>query len=69
MGAKIFISWSGDLSKALGEAVRDWIPKVLQSEKPYFTPDDIEKGAKWDKEISQELDSSQLGIMCLTQEN
>lgn len=69
MGAKIFISWSGDLSKALGEAVRDWIPKVLQSVKPYFTPDDIEKGAKWDKEISQELASSQLGIMCLTQEN
>lgn len=69
MGAKIFISWSGELSKALGEAVRDWIPKVLQSVKPYFTPDDIEKGAKWAKEIGEELASSQLGIICLTQEN
>lgn len=69
MGAKIFISWSGELSKALGEAVRDWIPKVLQSVKPYFTPDDIEKGARWAKEIGQELESSQLGIICLTQEN
>lgn len=69
MGAKIFISWSGELSKALGEAVKEWIPKVLQSVKPYFTPDDIEKGSRWAKEISQELATSQLGIICLTQEN
>ena len=69
MGAKIFISWSGELSKALGEAVRDWIPKVLQSVKPYFTPDDIEKGSRWAKEIGQELATSQLGIICLTQDN
>lgn len=69
MGAKIFISWSGELSKALAEVVRDWIPKVLQSVKPYFTPDDIEKGARWAKEISGELATSQLGIICLTQEN
>lgn len=69
MGAKIFISWSGELSKALAEAVRDWIPKVLQSVKPYFTPDDIEKGSRWAKEISGELAASQLGIICLTQDN
>lgn len=69
MGAKIFISWSGELSKALGEAIKDWIPKVLQSVKPYFTPDDIEKGAHWAKEIENELSTSQLGIICLTQDN
>ena len=69
MGAKIFISWSGELSMKLAEAVRDWIPKVLQSVKPYFTPDDIEKGSRWTKEISGELAASQLGIICLTQEN
>lgn len=69
MGARIFISWSGELSKALGEAVKDWIPKVLQSVKPYFTPDDIEKGMRWTKEISGELGASHLGIICLTKEN
>lgn len=69
MGAKIFISWSGELSKSLGEAIRKWIPKVLQSVKPYFTPDDIEKGSRWAKEISHELESSQLGIICLTSDN
>lgn len=69
MGAKIFISWSGELSKKLAESIRAWIPKVLQSVKPYFTPDDIEKGTKWAKEISGELAESQLGIICLTQDN
>lgn len=69
MGAKIFISWSGEISKALAEAVRDWIPKVLQTVKPYFTPDDIEKGSRWAKEISNELATSQFGIICLTQDN
>ena len=69
MGARIFISWSGELSKALGEAIKDWIPKVLQTVKPYFTPNDIEKGARWATEISGELGASHLGIICLTRDN
>ncbi|MFT5823965.1 MAG: hypothetical protein ACI8ZM_005231 [Crocinitomix sp.] len=42
----IFISWSGDLSKKIAKEIKDWIPMVLQSAKPYFTPEDIEKGMK-----------------------
>jgi hypothetical protein len=41
----VFISWSGDQSKAIAEEFRNWIPSVLQFARPYFTPDDIEKGA------------------------
>jgi hypothetical protein len=66
---KVFLSWSGDLSKKLGEALRNWLPSTLQSVKPYFTPEDIEKGAKWSSEISQELESSNIGIICLTRDN
>ena len=40
---KVFISWSGQHSKKLGEALRDWLPGVLQLVTPYFTPSDIEK--------------------------
>lgn len=66
---KVFISWSGELSRELGEALRDWLPAVLQSVKPFFTPNDIEKGARWAKDISQELQESAVGIFCLTKEN
>lgn len=66
---KVFISWSGQLSKELGEEFRKWLPAVLQSIKPYFTPDDVEKGTRWYSEISKELEASQIGILILTREN
>jgi len=66
---KIFISWSGELSKDLGEVIRKWIPSVLQAVRPYFTPNDIEKGARWSSHIATELQDSRIGIFCLTQEN
>lgn len=69
MASKVFISWGGDLSKELAEAIRDWLPKVLQFVQPYFTPDDIEKGSMWGREIAQELSSSNFGIICLTKDN
>lgn len=66
---KVFISWSGDLSRELAEALRDWLPAVLQSVKPFFTPNDVEKGARWGKDIAHELQASAIGIFCLTKEN
>ena len=41
---KVFISWSGITSEKIGEALIDWLPKVIQRVKPYFTPEDLEKG-------------------------
>ena len=69
MPTKVFISWSGDLSRKLGETLRDWLPSALQYVKPYFTPEDIEKGAKWSSEIAKELESANIGIICLTRDN
>lgn len=66
---KVFISWSGDKSKELGEVFRNWLPSVLQAVKPYFTPEDIEKGARWSQDISKELENSFFGIICLTRDN
>lgn len=66
---KVFISWSGDQSRDLAEVLRDWLPGVLQSVRPFFTPSDIEKGARWNKDIAQELEASAFGIFCLTREN
>ena len=69
MASKVFISWSGDLSKKLAEEVRLCLPGVLQFVKPYFTPNDIEKGTRWSTDIASELESSNAGIICLTKDN
>jgi hypothetical protein len=69
MATKVFISWRGDLSRKLGEALRNWLPAALQYVKPYFSPDDVEKGAKWNSEIAKELETSNVGIILLTHDN
>ena len=66
---KVFISWSGELSRKLGEILRTWLPGTLQSVKPYFTPEDVEKGARWNTEIAKQLNESSIGIFCLTAES
>ncbi|MDF4333673.1 TIR domain-containing protein [Vibrio parahaemolyticus] len=66
---KIFISWSGDTSRRVAEAIREWLPTVLQTVQPYFTPSDIEKGTRWSSDIAAELDGSMAGIFCVTREN
>jgi hypothetical protein len=66
---KVFISWSGETSKNIADIFRQWIPSVIQSVKPYYSPDDITKGTRWSSEIAKELDESKVGIICLTAEN
>ncbi|MBM4034335.1 MAG: toll/interleukin-1 receptor domain-containing protein [Planctomycetes bacterium] len=66
---KVFISWSGETSKALAERMRTWLTSVIQTIKPYFSPDDIAKGARWSGEIAKELEESRIGIICLTRDN
>jgi hypothetical protein len=66
---RIFLSWSGPLSKAYAEAFRDFIALVIQAVDPYFSPDDIEKGSKWSTEISTALRESKVGVFFLTREN
>jgi len=69
MAIKVFISWSGELSGKLAEEIHNWLPNMLQAVKPYCTLNDLEKGVKWDSEISKELDASQIGLLCLTRDN
>lgn len=66
---KVFISWSGDLSKRLAEAFRDWLPGVVQAVEPFFSPDDIVKGDRWSSEIASQLEECKVGIFCLTRDN
>ncbi|MEL7662508.1 MAG: toll/interleukin-1 receptor domain-containing protein [Methanosarcina mazei] len=66
---RIFISWSGERSKIVAEALRDWIPCVIQSAKPWVSSKDIFAGEDWNKEIEEKLGELKFGIICLTPEN
>lgn len=66
---KVFISWSGDLSKLVAEALRWWLPKVLQAVKPFMSEEDTGKGTLWVTELARELRETEFGIICLTPDN
>lgn len=65
---KIFISWSGDRSRAVAEALNDWLQRVIQAVEPFYTPV-MEKGVKWSNEIDTALEGTRFGIVCLTPDN
>lgn len=66
---KVFISWSGSRSKAVAELLSDWIKCVLQAARPWISTRDIDRGALWFSEISDQLKDTTVGVICLTQEN
>lgn len=66
---RIFLSWSGETSKSVAEALRDWLPNVIQSIEPWLSSEDIPIGASWFNEIQKRLETSAVGIVCLTREN
>jgi TIR domain len=66
---KVFISWSGEQSLQVAEALYNWLPQVLQVVKPYLSVEDTAKGAYWPTEVKHQLDTSDFGIICLTPGN
>ncbi|MCP4548152.1 MAG: TIR domain-containing protein [bacterium] len=66
---RVFLSWSGDVSKAVALALRDWLPSVINTVKTYMSARDVEVGARWLEEITRELDLGGIGVFCLTKQN
>lgn len=66
---KVFISWSGTKSHKVALALKDWLPKVIQSLEPYVSSENIDKGARWSTDIATELETSNFGILCVTRDN
>ena len=64
----MIISWSGERSRAVASALRNFIPLVFQRAEVFTTADDIEKGARWTAEVSKELERADVAILCLTPE-
>jgi len=55
--------------QAAADVLRRWFPSVLQAVRPYFSPDDVAKGARWSAEIAKELEGSRVGLLVITPEN
>ncbi len=63
---EIFISWHGKRSHAAAEALRGWLPLIVNAFKPWLSSADIDKGARWRTELAARLGSVTAGIFCLT---
>ncbi|PUB10796.1 hypothetical protein [Paenisporosarcina sp. OV554] len=45
-GMKVFLSWSGDISKEIEKEFKEWLPNVLQFTKPFVSAEDIDAGTR-----------------------
>jgi hypothetical protein len=66
---KVFLSWSGQVSKNIAEALKEWIPLVIPTVTPWVSSRDIEKGTRPEEVLSSTLEDTDAGIVCLTAQN
>lgn len=66
---KVFLSWSGERSHRVAQALRDWLPGVLQAAEPWLSSQDLSAGARWATALTKALEETRLGIICLTRDN
>ena len=65
----VFIGWSGTQSQAVAEALHGWLPRVIQTVRPFMSEIDIPSGTKWQETLDDEIRKARFGILCLTPEN
>lgn len=53
----------------LAEALREWLPKVLQTVRPWMSSVDLSLGTRWIADLSRELETTEIGIICVTSDN
>lgn len=66
---EVFISWSGDTSKAIATLLRKYLPIMLQQLRPFMSRQDITTGSRWSVRIQEELEKTSFGIIVLTPSN
>jgi hypothetical protein len=66
---KVFISWSGERSQLLAQALHGWLPLVLHYVQPWLSEADVAAGDRWAQAIAKELETSNFGVICVTPEN
>lgn len=66
---QVFISWSGERSKAVAELLDWWLQCVLQRVTPWMSQKDIDRGSMWFSELTDQLKGTTIGVVCLTKDN
>lgn len=66
---KIFLSWSGDISKEIAHILEYSFTNIIQSLEIFCSDKDIAKGEFWPERLLNELNECDYGIICLTSEN
>lgn len=66
---KVFISWSGDLSKQVATVWHSLIEDLFDGVKPFMSEENIGAGARGLNLIATELSGSTFGIIVVTQQN
>ncbi len=66
---RIFISWSGSLSRALASSLKSWVPNVFLDVSTWMSDHDIDAGARWASELAVQLEETDYGIICVTPDN
>jgi hypothetical protein len=48
---KIFLSWSGESSKAVATALNEWLAPLFRDEVTFWLSTDIDAGKRWGHEL------------------
>jgi len=65
---KVFISCSGEKSYRVGAVLKKWLSKHIQAVRPFISSD-LDKGTNWPLKLSEELENTKFGIICLDRTN
>lgn len=66
---RIFVSWSADRSRSAALGLKSLLQDVLGESLDVFISAHMEPGVVWVQELGRELEGSDFGILCLTQDN
>jgi hypothetical protein len=66
---KIFISWSGPKARRVAVGLKAFLQDVNQRLVPWFSDADIPAGDRWAVDLANQLDNTEFGIVCVTNES
>lgn len=66
---RIFLSWSGEISKRIADEIKVYIPIIFDDKVVFFYSPEIRKGEKWQEELFKNIANCKATIICITPEN